>query len=97
MSTTQQRYMRRGVSKFFFLKAIAAASNIPARTELAPTNATDLSPAISDIEGWALENAPIDTPDMASAFTSTAASPSMRTASTTRWRPSCPRASRGSW
>ncbi|WP_274558051.1 hypothetical protein [Streptomyces spiramyceticus] len=70
MSTTQQRFMRRGVTKFYFLKQIAAQNNIPIRTELSDTNATTLSGAISDIEGWALENAPIDTPDMASEFTS---------------------------
>lgn len=68
MSTTQQRFMRRGVTRFYFLKAIAAQNNIPTRAEL--TAGTHLSGAISDIEGWALENSPIDTPDMASDFTS---------------------------
>ncbi|TQE30875.1 hypothetical protein Sipo8835_23060 [Streptomyces ipomoeae] len=70
MAITQQRYMRRGVTKFLFLKAIEAANNIPVRTELGSPNATELSAAISDIEGWALENTAIDTPDMASEFTS---------------------------
>ncbi|MGW2860980.1 phage tail tube protein [Streptomyces sp. NPDC001205] len=62
--------MRRGVTKFFFLKAIAAPSSIPVRTELGAANGTDLSPFISDVEGWALENTPIDTPDMATSFAS---------------------------
>ncbi|WP_345036003.1 hypothetical protein [Streptomyces sannanensis] len=69
MATTQ-RFMRRGVTKFYFLKAIAAETNIPTRTELGAANGTDLSGAISDIEGFGLENSPIDTPDMGSAFTS---------------------------
>ncbi|MGW0822515.1 phage tail tube protein [Streptomyces sp. NPDC002845] len=70
MAVTQQRYMRRGVTKFLFLKAIEASTNIPTRPELGSPNGTDLSAAISDIEGWALENTAIDTPDMASEFTS---------------------------
>lgn len=61
--------MRRGVTKFFFLKAIAGAGNVPVRTELTGTNATDLSGAISDIAGWSLANSPIDTPDLGSTLT----------------------------
>jgi hypothetical protein len=61
--------MRRGVTKFFFLKTIAGAGNVPVRTELTGTNATDLSGAISDIAGWSLANSPIDTPDLGSALT----------------------------
>ncbi|MCZ4098301.1 phage tail tube protein [Streptomyces sp. H39-C1] len=71
MSITQQRFMRRGITKFFFLKTIAAPTNIPIRPELALANATELSGAISEIEGWALENSPIDTPDMGSTFATT--------------------------
>ncbi|MEW2117689.1 hypothetical protein AB0945_21360 [Streptomyces sp. NPDC005474] len=70
MAITQQRYMRRGVTKFLFLKAVKADDNVPVRPELVSPNATELSAAISDIEGWALENTAIDTPDMASEFTS---------------------------
>ncbi|GAQ68606.1 hypothetical protein T45_00317 [Streptomyces turgidiscabies] len=62
--------MRRGVTKFLFLKAVRADDNVPVRPELVSPNATELSAAISDIEGWALENTAIDTPDMASEFTS---------------------------
>lgn len=62
------RFMRRGVTKFFFLDTITAKTFIPIRAEL--TSGTDLSPTISDVEGFALENTPIDTPDMASEFTS---------------------------
>ncbi|GAA1353535.1 phage tail tube protein [Streptomyces beijiangensis] len=70
MGTTQERYSRRGVSRFYFLKAIAAPNNVPTRAELGTTNGTDLSAFISDVEGFALENTAIDTPDMASSFTS---------------------------
>ncbi|MFB7446005.1 hypothetical protein ACFC01_48465 [Streptomyces mirabilis] len=69
MSVTQQRFMRRGVTKFLFLKAIADAGNVPLRPELASANATDLSGAISDVAGWSLANSPIDTPDMGSPMT----------------------------
>jgi hypothetical protein len=59
--------MRRGVTKFYFLQDIAAATNIPTRQEL--TTGTDLSGAISDIAGWSLANSPIDTPDLGSSLT----------------------------
>ncbi|MFM9596223.1 hypothetical protein ACKI1J_40770 [Streptomyces scabiei] len=66
---SQQRFTRRGTTKFYFLKDIAAKDLIPTRSELGGTNGTDLSPAISDIEGFAVENTPIDTPDLATEFT----------------------------
>ncbi|MFB7576727.1 hypothetical protein [Streptomyces sp. NPDC056165] len=69
MGTTQQRFMRRGVTKIYFLKKIAAADNIPTRSELAASNATDLSGAIADIAGWSLANSPVDTPDLGSTLT----------------------------
>ncbi|MGW6393312.1 phage tail tube protein [Streptomyces sp. NPDC055103] len=71
MATTQQRFMRRGTTLFFFLKEIASDENIPSRAEFEPTNATNLSDTISDVEGWSLENTPIDTPDMGSTFATT--------------------------
>ncbi|MFF4504835.1 hypothetical protein [Streptomyces sp. NPDC001401] len=67
--SSQQRFMRRGVTKFFFLQTIADPGNVPIRTELSGANATDLSGAISDIAGWSLANSPIDTPDMGSTLT----------------------------
>ncbi|TQF05564.1 hypothetical protein E6W39_29210 [Kitasatospora acidiphila] len=70
MATTQQRFMRRGVTRIFFVKTIAAASNIPTRAELSGPGGTDLSKLVSDVEGWALENSPIDTPDLGSTFAS---------------------------
>ncbi|WJV48902.1 hypothetical protein [Streptomyces flavofungini] len=68
MAATQQRFMRRGTTLFYFLQKIAADDNVPTRAELAAANATDLSGTISDVEGWSLENTPIDTPDMGSTF-----------------------------
>ncbi|MET9412119.1 hypothetical protein ABZX90_41340 [Streptomyces sp. NPDC002935] len=69
MGTTQQRFMRRGITKIYFLKTIAAATNVPIRPELTGTNSTDLSGVIADIAGWSLANSPIDTPDMGSTLT----------------------------
>ncbi|MFE3196821.1 hypothetical protein [Embleya sp. NPDC059237] len=66
----QQRFMRRGVSRFYFLKTIGAATGIPTRTELNGAGATDLSPWIASIEGWASESEDIETPDMGSSYTS---------------------------
>lgn len=63
--------MRRGTTLFYFLQKIASDDNIPTRAELGPTNATNLSDTISDVEGWSLENSPIDTPDMGSTFATT--------------------------
>ncbi|MFD7639580.1 hypothetical protein ACFV4P_02910 [Kitasatospora sp. NPDC059795] len=58
--------MRRGVTKILFLTTIAAATNIPTRPELVA--GTDLSKQTSDIEGWSLENSPIETPDLGAQF-----------------------------
>lgn len=63
--------MRRGTTRILFLKAIAAPTNIPIRAELSGAGATDLSKIVSDVEGWALENSPIETPDLGNAFVST--------------------------
>ncbi|MEU5383220.1 hypothetical protein [Kitasatospora cineracea] len=68
MASTQQRFMRRGITKIFFLKSIAAVTNIPTRVELTGAGATDLSKQIADIEGWSLENSPIETPDLGNKF-----------------------------
>ncbi|MBC9717808.1 hypothetical protein H9Y04_35285 [Streptomyces sp. TRM66268-LWL] len=67
---SQQRFMRRGITKIFWLKEVCAESKAPTRKELCAPNATELTEAISDVEGWALTNEAIETPDMASTFTS---------------------------
>ncbi|GAA1919833.1 hypothetical protein [Streptantibioticus ferralitis] len=63
------RFLRRGISKIYWLQAIADSYR-PTRKELCAPNAFELTSAVSDIEGWALENDPIETPDMGSTFNS---------------------------
>jgi hypothetical protein len=62
------RFIRPGVTKYFFLPAVAAATLIPTRAEV--TAGTDLSKHIADVNGWMLQNQNVETPDMASKFTS---------------------------
>lgn len=69
-SPSQQRFIRRGITKILWLHRIHALSKVPARAELSAPNATELTKAVSDVEGWALTNEAIETPDMASTFTS---------------------------
>ncbi|WOX11460.1 hypothetical protein [Streptomyces sp. N50] len=66
----QQRFMRRGITKILWLKNIAAATRIPTRAEISAPNSTDLTEAMSDVDGWSLTNESIETPDMASTFSS---------------------------
>lgn len=61
------RFSRKGVTKILFSPTIAAASYIPTRTELGA--ATPLTKAIAAVEGFALENQEIETPDLESTFT----------------------------
>jgi hypothetical protein len=62
------RFSRKGVTKILFAETIAAASYIPTRTEI--TDATPLTKAIAAVDGFALENQEIETPDLESTFTS---------------------------
>ncbi|WP_372407406.1 hypothetical protein [Streptomyces luteireticuli] len=66
----QQRFMRRGITKILWLKAIAAPSHVPTRAELTAPNAFDLTDTVADVDGWSLTNDSIETPDMASTFSS---------------------------
>ncbi|WP_407286425.1 hypothetical protein [Streptomyces sp. BP-8] len=68
-SSTQTRFLRRGISKVYWLKQINDPKR-PSRTEISEPNQFDLTNAVSDIEGWALENDPIETPDLGSTFNS---------------------------
>ena len=63
----QRRFIRRGVSKFFFLPAVA---NINAVTRAEITAGEDLTDFIADVAGWQLENSSVATPDMGSPFES---------------------------
>ncbi|MGP8301998.1 phage tail tube protein [Streptomyces inhibens] len=67
--STQTRFLRRGISKIYWLKKINDPKR-PTRKEISEPNRFDLTNAVSDIEGWALENDPIETPDMGSTFNS---------------------------
>lgn len=64
---TQTRFLRRGISKILWSKDLNDPK-YPSRREI--NSAFGLTDAVSDIEGWALENDPIETPDMGSTFNS---------------------------
>ncbi|WP_275560755.1 hypothetical protein [Streptomyces sp. 5-6(2022)] len=64
---TQTRFLRRGISKILWSKDLNDPE-YPSRREI--NGAFGLTDAVSDIEGWALENDPIETPDMGSTFNS---------------------------
>ncbi|MGW1878433.1 phage tail tube protein [Streptomyces sp. NPDC001975] len=66
----QQRFMRRGITKILWLTKVASAGLVATRAEISAPNATDLTEAISDVDGWSLTNEAIETPDMASTFSS---------------------------
>ncbi|MFJ1827357.1 hypothetical protein [Streptomyces sp. NPDC088178] len=60
------RFNRKGVTKILFAETIAAADYMPTLVEI--TGATDYTKAVAAVEGFALENQEIETPDMASTF-----------------------------
>ncbi|MEU3973422.1 hypothetical protein [Streptomyces bacillaris] len=64
---TQTRFLRRGISKILWVPDLGDPK-YPSRREI--NKAFNLTDAVSDIEGWALENDPIETPDMGSTFNS---------------------------
>ncbi|MFE4535799.1 hypothetical protein ACFRKB_12040 [Streptomyces scopuliridis] len=66
---TQNRFLRRGISKIYWLNTVNDP-RWPSRKEISAPNRFDLTNAVSDIEGWALANEPIETPDMGSTFNS---------------------------
>lgn len=62
------RFNRKGTTKIYFLSTIAATTLIPTSSEI--TAGTDYTGQINAVDGWSLENQPIETPDMASTFVS---------------------------
>lgn len=62
------RFNRKGTTKIYYLPTIAATTLIPTTSEI--TAGTDYTGLITAIDGWSLENQPIETPDMASTFVS---------------------------
>lgn len=61
------RYFRPGMSKIYFLPAVAN-HNAPTAPEI--TAGTNLTPFIADPGDFSFDNVPIDTPDLDSTFTS---------------------------
>jgi hypothetical protein len=62
------RFNRKGTTQIKFLPTIASSSLLPTRAEI--TAGTEYTAQIAAIDGWSLENQPIETPDMASTFVS---------------------------
>lgn len=62
------RFNRKGLTKIYFLPTIASTALLPTLVEI--TGGTNYTGMISAIDGWSLENSPIETPDMASTFVS---------------------------
>jgi len=62
------RFNRKGTTKIYFLPTIASTAYAPTAAEI--TAGTDYTKQVRTIEGWNIENQPIETPDMASTFVS---------------------------
>ncbi|AKZ60831.1 hypothetical protein SAM23877_p122 (plasmid) [Streptomyces ambofaciens ATCC 23877] len=62
------RFNRKGVTKIYWIPAIAAPTLIPTGAEI--DAGTDYTGQINAIDGFSLENTPIETPDMESTFVS---------------------------
>lgn len=62
------RFNRKTATRIMFVPTIASSSLLPTRSEISA--GTDYTDQINAIDGWALENQPIETPDMGSTFVS---------------------------
>lgn len=62
------RFNRKGITKIKFLPSVASTALLPTRPEISAGN--DLTDGVQTIDGWNLENQPIETPDMGSTFVS---------------------------
>jgi DNA polymerase III sliding clamp (beta) subunit (PCNA family) len=62
------RFNRKGVTKILFAETIASPTYQPTLTEV--TGATDYTKQVAAVDGFALENQEIETPDMDSTFVS---------------------------
>jgi hypothetical protein len=65
MPVADVRYLRRGVSKVYFVPTIASS---PAPTAAEVNAGTNLTATIADIAGFSYTNQPITTPDLADNF-----------------------------
>lgn len=64
--TASTRYTSIGLTKVYFLPAVASTSLIPTRAEM--NAGTDLSPEIADWTGWIVTGVQINTPDLSTVF-----------------------------
>ncbi|MGW1468551.1 phage tail tube protein [Streptomyces sp. NPDC002308] len=62
------RFNRKGVTKILFVETIASPTFLPTLVEI--TGATDYTKQVAAVDGFALENQEIETPDMDSTFVS---------------------------
>jgi hypothetical protein len=62
------RFMRKGITRFYWVPTIASASLIPTTAEV--TAGTRLDGQLAEVNGFSFENNPIQTPDMSTAFVS---------------------------
>jgi hypothetical protein len=60
------RFMRKGVTKFYWVPTIASPTLIPTSAEVIA--GTNLTPQLAEVNGFNFANSPINTPDMSSAF-----------------------------
>ena len=64
--TASTRYTSIGLTKVYYLPAVASTSLIPTRAEM--NAGTDLSPEIADWTGWIVTGVQINTPDLSTVF-----------------------------
>jgi hypothetical protein len=62
------RFNRKTLTRIMFLPAVASTALLPTRAEI--TAGTDYTDQINAVDGWSIENQPIETPDMGSTFVS---------------------------
>ncbi|MGY5127274.1 phage tail tube protein [Streptomyces nigrescens] len=62
------RFNRKTLTRIMFLPTVTSGSLLPTRAEI--TAGTDYTDQINAVDGWSIENTPIETPDMGSTFVS---------------------------
>jgi len=60
------RFMRKGITRFYFVPTIASATLVPTTAEV--TAGTRLDTQLADVNGFRYSNNPINVPDMSSTF-----------------------------
>jgi len=62
------RFMRKGITQFWFVPTIASATLVPTAAEV--NAGTRLDTQLAEVAGFTFTNSPINAPDMSSAFVS---------------------------